>query len=99
MPGWTVTLSSEAKKQYKRLKRNGSKKPSVVDFIDLLALALEEEGPHLISWPNYSPLDKNSFHCHLRKGRPTYVACWRTHDKQTKKIEVYYVGSHEDAPY
>lgn len=38
------------------------------------------------------------FHCHLRKGHPTYVACWEA-DVQAKKIEVFYVGSHEDAPY
>jgi hypothetical protein len=42
---------------------------------------------------------KAGVHCHLRKGRPTYVACWRIIDKKTKQIEVYYVGSHEGAPY
>ena len=38
-------------------------------------------------------------HCHLIKGRPTYVCCWAIINKQKKIIEVYYVGTHEKAPY
>jgi mRNA-degrading endonuclease RelE of RelBE toxin-antitoxin system len=43
----------------------------------------------------YSKLSGNEYHCHL-----TYhwVACWR-HEKGTITIEVYYVGSREDAQY
>lgn len=41
---------------------------------------------------------KSSFHhCHLRKGKPTYVACWAVTNEN--KIEVFYVGTHEGAPY
>lgn len=53
----------------------------------------------VLNWSNYGPLKKDEFHCHLRKGKPTYVACWRVLDKQVKIMEVYYVGTHEDAPY
>lgn len=98
MSNWNVSFSREAGKQYEKLKRAGSK-PSIVDVIDLLALDLQKNGPQLSDWPHYGPLGKEHFHCHLRKGRPTYVACWRIVDKQTKQIEVYYVGSHEGAPY
>ncbi len=62
-------------------------------------LDLRKNGPHLFTWPNYGPLGAGCFHCHLRKGKSTYVACWRVIDKQTKQIEVYYVGTHEGAPY
>ena len=97
---WAVVFSRDAAKQYKKLERNGSKNPSVVDVIDLLALDLGNQGPHILSWPHYGPLaGKDHFHCHLRKGRPTYVACWRITNKQLRTIEVYYVGTHEGAPY
>lgn len=59
-------------------------------------------GPSLSDWPNYGKLrnikgDKR--HCHLQKGRPTYVCCWEVKDKVKMIIEVYYVGTHEKAPY
>jgi hypothetical protein len=41
----------------------------------------------------------NEYHCHIEKGRPTYVVCWRIADKNKKNIEVYYAGTHEKAPY
>ena len=99
MPSWKVAFSRTAKKQYEKLKRSGSQKPSVIDAIDFLALDLQQRGPNLPDWPNYSLLGKNKYHCHLRKGRPTYVACWSVIDKEHKQIEVYYVGTHEKAPY
>ena len=99
MTSWTVLFSRDVRKQYEKLKRGDSRKPSVVDLIDFLAIDLQKNGPYLFDWPHYSSLGKNHFHCHLRKGHPTYVACWRVVDKQAKQIEVYYVGSHEGAPY
>jgi len=38
-------------------------------------------------------------HCHLKKGRPTYIAVWEINDKEIKLVEVTYVGTHEKAPY
>jgi hypothetical protein len=98
MPHWTVSFSREAGKQYEKLKRSGSR-PSINDVIDLLVLDLKKNGPQLPDWPHFGPLEVERFHCHLRRGRPTYVACWRITNKQMKQIEVYYVGSHEGAPY
>ena len=61
-------------------------------------------GPNLNTWPNYTKekgttkeIDKR--HCHLKKSRPTWVVCYSVIDKKTKLIEVYYVGTHEKAPY
>jgi hypothetical protein len=99
MAFWSVNLSRSAAKQYEKLKRNGSKRPSVIDAIDLLVMDLQRNGPYVTGWPNYGSLDTNVFHCHLRKGRPTYVACWKVTSKINKEIEVFYVGTHEDTPY
>ena len=63
---------------------------------DMLYEVLKHAGPTgAHAWMNFSKLDKNSYHCHLNR---SYVACWR-HEKKTITIEVYYVGSREDAPY
>ena len=99
---WQVDLSREAKKQYKKLLISGLKRPSITDAIDALVLDLQYRGPILKEWPHYGIIQKNKkescHHCHLRRGRPTFVACWEA-DEKTKKIEVFYVGSHENAPY
>ena len=39
------------------------------------------------------------YHCHLKKGRPTYVAVREVLDKEIKLIEVIYAGTYEKAPY
>lgn len=95
---WNVEYTRKAKKLYDQLKHNGSK-PSIVDIINFLVIEMEQEGPYRSNWLNYGTLSENEFHCHLKKGKPTYVACWRIIDKNKRKIEVYYVGTHEKAPY
>ena len=99
MTRWSVFLSRSAAKQYEKLKRSGSTKPSIIDAIDFLVLDLQRNGPHVSEWPNFGSLGKDTFHCHLRKGRPTYVACWRVISKIRKEMELFYVGTHEGAPY
>lgn len=52
------------------------------------------------NWPNYGKLGENRHHCHLKKGRPTYVAVWEVAETgEIRLIEVTYVGTHERAPY
>lgn len=72
----------------------------------LLVKEMVAIGPFRAGWPNYGPLKKapgipvDSFHCHLKKKtKPTYVACWSIVNKKDRKIEVFYVGTHEGAPY
>ena len=96
---WSVRFSKNASKAYEKLKQSGQKKPSLIDLIDLLALELRAQGPERVNWPNYGKLSKDTYHCHLKKGRPTYVACWKVFSRELRQIEVYYVGSHEGAPY
>ena len=68
----------------------------------ILLKDLKVFGP-AVDWPNYGKLKNQGKgidrrHCHLQKGRPTWVACWEV-DSKNKLIEVYYVGTHEKAPY
>jgi mRNA-degrading endonuclease RelE of RelBE toxin-antitoxin system len=89
---WTVKLVSQARKALKDLPK-GTRESLVA-----LLKELELLGPHRHEWPNFSKLKVDIYHCHIEKGRPTYVVCWRVNKKQ-KLIEVYYAGTHEKAPY
>ncbi len=90
---WAVLLTSNVRKRLKRL-------PQGIDEIFQYLLAeMLLSGPVQVDWPNYGKLREDCFHCHLQRGRPTYVAVWRVLSKQDKVIEVTYVGSHEKAHY
>jgi len=90
---WTVRLSSKVPKQIEAI-------PAAVKA-RLFALIKEIEllGPVRGTWKNYGKLSDSKHHCHIKSGRPTYVACWEVTHKEIRIIEVYYVGSHEKAPY
>ena len=62
---------------------------------------LESNGPMALKWSNFGKLKgmTNVYHCHLKKGNPTYVAVWEIKDKTIKLMEVTYVGTHEKATY
>lgn len=96
---WNVSLSTKTGKQARKLPKN------VLDSLVKLIKNMELGGPIQKSFPNFSSLDKSklipkdSYHCHIKKGRPTYVACWQEVSEKTKRIEVFYVGTHEGAPY
>lgn len=96
---WEVRLSNQARKTYEKLKKNGQRRPSIIDVIDLLVMELELKGPRRTNWSHYGKLSVETYHCHLKKGHPTYVACWKVVSEKSKQIEVYYVGTHEGAPY
>lgn len=95
---WQVLISNPAWKQTRKL-------PEKIRLqLNVLMREIERSGPIRKNWPNFSSLKgkklpKNAYHCHLKKGRPTYVACWYVEDKKVKLVEVFYVGSHENAPY
>jgi hypothetical protein len=91
--GWTVTIARKVEKALKALPKH------VADAAVALAKEIAVAGPYRANKPHYGPLSKTKFHCHLCGGRPTYVACWEITDKNGKKVEVYYVGTHENAPY
>lgn len=94
---WNVSITKKAVKQIKKLPK------SVRAALLLLLRDLEENGPATSgAWKNYGKLkgmDGDKRHCHLSKGKPTYVCCWDVKDKKLKILEVYYAGTHEKAPY
>jgi len=92
---WTI-VTAKADKQAVKLSEK------VILSLRYLMMDLANRGPAVKDWPNYGKLrgckgDKR--HCHLQKGKSTYVCCWEVVDKKCKIIEVYYVGTHEKAPY
>ncbi len=90
---WVVTATKKAKKQIPRLPE------SIMKKIAALIRDIENDGPVRGNWPNYSFMGQNRHHCHIKKGRPTYVAVWEVTDKKINLVEVKYVGTHEKAPY
>jgi len=90
---WTVMLSNKAAKQYKKLPK------SVRDNIDTLVTEIRVAGPVRGNWPNYSKLSETEHHCHIKKGKPAYVAVWEEIDGEIRVAEITYVGTHEKAPY
>jgi mRNA-degrading endonuclease RelE of RelBE toxin-antitoxin system len=80
----------------KRVLKNVERMPeSVQDRMAELIQDLKESGPLQPTWPNYVRLRSGRYHCHLSY---KWVACWY-HHKGSIRIEVYYAGSREDAPY
>jgi len=90
---WVVLLTANVRQRLKRLPR------SIDEIFQLLLAEMKLSGPVQAGWPNYGKLREGCYHCHLQRGRPTYVAVWRVLSKQDKVIEVTYVGSHEKAHY
>jgi len=90
---WNVLFTNKAAKQYRKLPK------AIRDSIDALMIEIRIGGPVRGNWPNYSKLSDGEHHCHVRKGRPTYVAVWREDKGQVRLVEVIYVGTHEKAPY
>ena len=89
---WKVLIRRKAEKQALKLPR------SVLDALGALMASIGRDGPVRGDWPNYSKLPGSRHHCHLKKGRPTYVAVW-TEDKNTITVEIVYAGTHEKTPY
>ena len=94
---WKVQFTNKAAKQAEQLNQR------VFLALQVLVDNLETKGPapgkH---WHNYGKLHgkvhEDNRHCPLIKGNPTYVCCWKV-NKHENLIEVYYVGTHEKAPY
>ena len=90
---WTVKLTNRAAKQYKKLPK------AVRDNIDALMIEIRMAEPVRGNWPHYSKLSDTEHHCHVKRGKPTYVAVWREDKEEIRLVEVVYAGTHEKAPY
>lgn len=83
-------------------KKSGKILPKkIVVSFSLLLLELKIQGPYRSNWPHYSKIKGTveNYHCHIEKGKPTDVVCWRILNKKQRIIEVYYAGTHEKTPY
>jgi mRNA-degrading endonuclease RelE of RelBE toxin-antitoxin system len=89
---WQVKLTKKAEKQSLKLPKGA------LAALYALMASIRRGGPVRGDWPNYSKLGPHQHHCHLKKGKPTYVAVW-TEDKATITVEIVYAGTHEKAPY
>lgn len=90
---WTVLLARKAEKQVASLPLN------VRAALVTLMREIEVSGPVRGNWPNYGKLGAGRHHCHIKKGRPTYVAVWEETGNSARIVEVVYAGTHEKAPY
>ena len=84
----------------KRAVKNLLKIPiSIQEQFKALAIELRTIGPIQNGWPNFGKIygQKDCYHCHIKKGKPTYVVVWKVID--TKRLEVVYIGTHEKADY
>lgn len=92
---WQVDFSQKARKQVEKLPVN------LVDRVSALVNEMSIQGPLVHTWKNFGKLRGSGerYHCHIKSGQPTYVVCWEVVNKKIRIIEVYYVGTHEKAPY
>jgi hypothetical protein len=90
---WQIVIRTRVANHIQRLPRVVQQRYLV------LQQELAIQGPVRGNWPNYSKLNDMRHHCHLKKGRPTYVAVWEVMDVRDRLIEVIYVGTHANAPY
>jgi hypothetical protein len=91
--GWTVRITPKAGKALAKLPVR------IRETLVLLARDIELTGPVRGDWPNYGKLGPGRHHCHLKKGRPCYVAVWEERANEVRLVEITYAGTHEKAPY
>jgi mRNA-degrading endonuclease RelE of RelBE toxin-antitoxin system len=93
---WTVMISPRAAKQKAKLPAR------IAERLDALRIKIEATGPLQPRTPHFGRLNGwpgETYHCHLNKGRPTYVVIWPVEKDSVQVVEVIYAGTHEKAPY
>ena len=79
----TVLITGKAKKQTDNLSGK------VREVLFQLVQEIGTTGPVRGDWPNYSKLSGDRHHCHLKKGKPCYVAIWWVDKGKIRFIEVH----------
>lgn len=90
---WTVKILRKADRQKENLPER------VKSALLFLMHEISRSGPVRGDWPNYGKPSPGRHHCHIKKGKPTYVAVWEEIDGEIRVVEITYVGTHEKAPY
>ncbi len=73
---WMIWFTGKARKQAAKLPSDLKRR------LRALAQDLRTRGPNCQGWPNFGKIYafEDCFHCHLKKGRPTYVVVWKVSD-------------------
>lgn len=92
---WEVKFSGKAAKQPRTLPED------VLKSLKALIADLQRSGPVLPLWPGFGKItgQPDCYHCHLKKGRPTYVVVWKSFDQAVRLVVIRYLGTHEGAHY
>jgi mRNA-degrading endonuclease RelE of RelBE toxin-antitoxin system len=92
---WSVILNNTTIKQILKLPED------IRIRLHFLVQEIRKIGPIRTNRQNFGKIRgaEACYHCHLKKGNPTYVAVWKVVDKENKKVEVKYAGTHEKADY
>lgn len=92
---WTVKISRKIQKQIEKLPLSPRRR------LNFLVAEIEKYGPVRDSWANYGRIrgQNDCYHCHLKKGNPTYVVVWKAIENEVKIVEIKYAGTHEKVDY
>ena len=92
---WTVRLSNKLQKRIEKLPTSPRKR------LNFLVKEIQKYGPVQDKWPNYGKIrgKRDCYHCHIKKGDPTYVAVWKVAEYKIKIVEIKYAGTHEGVDY
>jgi mRNA-degrading endonuclease RelE of RelBE toxin-antitoxin system len=88
---------TEVKFTGKAAKQAGKLPAKVREILMALVQDIVQNGPVRGNWSNYSQLSTGEHHCHIKKGRPTYVVKWVVVQKNL--VHIVYAGTHEKAGY
>lgn len=68
---WEVNFKKSTQKQLDKLPK------SISEIVLFLVREIEQLGPLRHNWKNFGKLgsSKSLYHCHIKSGKPTYVAC------------------------
>ena len=91
---WELFIKKKAAKGIESLLKSG--RNAEAERLYALLDDMRDKGPVRAEYPNYSKLSNNQHHCHIGH---SWVVCWEVENNKLKIIEVYYVGSRENAPY
>jgi hypothetical protein len=91
---WNLIIGKKAIKGYGKMPYHAQQA-----FARLTGVLREQgpTGPH--AWRNYGKLKgrDDQYHCHLTNDHQ-WIACWHAKE-EVLRIEIFYAGSHQKAPY
>ena len=95
---WNVHVSKAIRKEVDKFPNH------IRGRVDEFIADLEKNGPRInppgtYTWSNFSKLHTGEYHCHIKNGRPTYIATWRLISSPERVIQVEFIGTHEKSPY